>query len=695
MKQNKLLFTLLLLCTLCCQASKKDSLLQLLDQYTLANNQTGTMEIYEELGLLCFTKADYQASLEKRLIALKIATELGNTTKQIEINYALGATLDRLKKYPKALNHYFVAIKLCEQHGNMKYHAKSFLKISAIHTVLGDYEKAFQYQLNALEKLSTAQDTTDIPNVYYEMGSTLFYQTKYSEALEYYDKALESFRKQGKKNKIYNCLAALGSVYGEMDNQPRSLEYSLQSLEYAEQLDYIVGKAYSMYNISQNRMLMGNFEQALKDTKLALQLMKEAGDPIGELYCIASLGELYSKIGQHQTALPYIEDVVKKAQKAGEKTHLQRIYLQAADAYYRALQFEQAFVYQKKYIALKDTLVNAQTLNSMGNMKAQYDINKAESEQKITLLEKDNEILEQNNKIKKLYIFVAAILGFALFLFTIILFKNNRLQKQSNRLLKEKNKEIHLQNQKLASSNKDLEQFAYIASHDLKEPLRMIGGYSTLLERRYVEQFDSNAKEYMGFIVEAVDRMYKLLGDILDYSKINNIEAPHEWISVKETVQVITQSLKSTIDESQAIVKVGELPVVYANRTQFMQLFQNLISNALKFRTDKQTPLIYVDCKIDASNYTFTVQDNGIGIEKEYWEKIFGIFQRLNGRDVYKGTGVGLAICKKIVEQYEGKIWVNSEEGKGSTFYMSFPIQQLQPIMKKQQVKEKVMASLN
>ena len=664
-----------------------DSLLNLLDQYTLVNDQLGIMEVYEQLGDMCFRKSDYSKSLEKRRIALRIATDLGNTAKQLELTYLMGVTNDRLKRYPEALHNYTESIKLCEQYGNSKYYAKNLLKRSAIYTVLGDYEKAFQFQLDALSKLNQLGDTLEIPNVYYEMGSTLFYQAKYSEALEYYQKALDLLIKQDKAYKIYNCLAAIGSVYGEMKDQEKSLEYNLQALEHANRLDYIFGRAYALYNISQNHLFMGRFEQSMEDSKKALALMQEADDPIGELYCIAGIGELYSKMGQPQEGLPYMEEALEKAKTAGETAHLQRIYLQIADVCSNAGRFTEAFSYQKKYIELKDSLVNKQTLNNMANMKAGYDLEKAENEQQIALLQK-------NNYIKKMYIIAAVILGLTLLFFSAILYRNNRQQKQSNILLKEKNEEIFLQNMKLASSNKDLEQFAYIASHDLKEPLRMIGGYSTLLEKRYVEKFDTNAKEYMGFIIEAVDRMYKLLGDILDYSKITNEEAPKEWISVKEIAQEVIRSLKDVIEESSAIIKVGELPIVYANRTQFTQLFQNLITNALKFR-GKNHPLIYVSCDINKSDYIFSVKDNGIGIEEEYWEKIFGIFQRLNGRDLYQGTGVGLAICKKIVEQYGGKIWVNSRENQGSTFYFSFPVQMLQHVAKNGQGIDKVAALLN
>ncbi|RMD84093.1 MAG: PAS domain S-box protein [Candidatus Dadabacteria bacterium] len=226
--------------------------------------------------------------------------------------------------------------------------------------------------------------------------------------------------------------------------------------------------------------------------------------------------------------------------------------------------------------------------------------------------------------------------------------------------------------EEIRRSNEELERFAYVASHDLQEPLRMVSSYTQLLAKRYRGKLDADADDFIGFAVDGANRMHQLINDLLEYSRVGTRGRELEPTDAEEVLATVLADLRVAIEESGAQVTHDRLPVVMADSTQLRQLLQNLIGNALKYRGERP-PRIHVGCqRADAPDqWTIYVRDNGIGIAPEHFERIFQIFQRLHGRGEYSGTGIGLAVCKKIVERHGGRIWVESEPGHGSTFYFT------------------------
>ena len=250
-----------------------------------------------------------------------------------------------------------------------------------------------------------------------------------------------------------------------------------------------------------------------------------------------------------------------------------------------------------------------------------------------------------------------------------------RLEQRSqelNRLVRDRTSELVRANQELSRSNQELDQVAHIASHDLQEPLRMVASYAELLSRRYHGQLDDRADKYIRYMTEGAGRMQGLLKDLLDYSRIGRAARPFELTDVNRVLEDTRDNLQITLKESSARLTWESLPTLPADRRLLTQVFQNLIADAIKFRSDEK-PHVHVSATRDGGLWTFSVRDNGIGIDAQYAEHIFVIFQRLHPRDRYEGSGVGLAITKKIVDRHRGQIWLESGPEKGIVFRFTIP----------------------
>jgi ligand-binding sensor domain-containing protein/signal transduction histidine kinase len=254
--------------------------------------------------------------------------------------------------------------------------------------------------------------------------------------------------------------------------------------------------------------------------------------------------------------------------------------------------------------------------------------------------------------------------------------RTKNIEKQRNELEKKvslRTQQLKEEEEKLKNTNAELEHFAYVASHDLQEPLRMVSSYIKLLSRRYKGKLDSEADEFIEYAVDGAIRMQRLIKDLLIFSRIGYKGKSFELTNCNLVLKIVLSNLKIAIEENNAVITYDSMPDVMADEGQFVQLFQNLISNAIKF-SGNHNPQIHVGAKKQKSEYVFSVHDNGIGIDPQNMDRIFMIFQRLHSRKEYEGTGIGLAVCKKIIERHKGKIWAESELEKGSTFFFTIPI---------------------
>ena len=240
--------------------------------------------------------------------------------------------------------------------------------------------------------------------------------------------------------------------------------------------------------------------------------------------------------------------------------------------------------------------------------------------------------------------------------------------------LKELNQQLLVKAKELELSNNELEQFAYIASHDLQEPLRMVSSFLQLLEKRYTDLIDETGKKYIDFAVNGALRMRQIITDLLQFSRVGKTKETAELVDFAELINGVIQLYAKSIEEHHVQIGISEMPVLLSWRSPFQQIFINLLDNAIKYRSKNVVPHIQFHAEKKENFWQFSVSDNGIGIEDAFYEKIFLIFQRLHTREEYEGSGIGLAVTKKIIEHLGGKIHVESQFGKGTTFYFTVPM---------------------
>ena len=245
-----------------------------------------------------------------------------------------------------------------------------------------------------------------------------------------------------------------------------------------------------------------------------------------------------------------------------------------------------------------------------------------------------------------------------------------KLNEELEHRVQERTTELKDANTNLLRSNRELEQFAYVASHDLQEPLRAINSYTQLLARKYQGNLDAKADKYIGYIVEGATRMQQLINDLLSFSRVGTKAKEFEAIACEAVLSKVLSNLRVAIAESRSVVTHDPLPTVMGDEIQLIQLFQNLIGNAIKFHRE-EPPRVHISAQQSKNEWVFSVRDNGIGMEAEYFDRIFTIFQRLHSKSEYPGTGIGLAVCKKIVERHGGRIWLESTLGVGTTFHFT------------------------
>ncbi len=694
-KRNFLVFISFLVMPLL-YGSNLDSLENILNVRINGDDTKEEVLLYIELGEANLLARRTEKALENFLAAESIVRKLKEPELKSKIQYKLGLCYNASHKYDEAISILTKLIQDISGDGG-KSLGDACYRLAKAYQSIGNFELAFEYHFKALQIREELEDRNAIAFSLYQIGGVHFYQLNYHKAIEYYEKCLEVAEELDHKVLKLTSFGALGGAYSRMNQRELSLEYNLKAYNLSMALDNQPQLSYITFNLGDNYQTLGEYDKALEFFIQSYERNIKDKDQWGHISSTKKIGEIYMVLGNREKGLKYLRESLVLAQDLGARPILLDVYKSLATHLDNIGEYKEANMYYRNFSELKDSLRNEATLQKMSDTKMQYEITK-----------KEKDILKRDAELQNTY---RNFLIVGLFALMVILWqlhskyksqtehnkiqteKNYQIQQQNvelekahlkqvetNQLLKEQNEQSLIQNKKLERKNDELQRFAYIASHDLKEPLRNIGSFATLLKRRFKGKLGEDADEYINFITTNVSRMYDLLHEVLMYSKLENEEIYEESVSLNGVVDTVIATLKGKIMEHNVDIIVSELPDVKGHRSHLSQLFQNLISNSIKY-TNQSNPKVEIGIKegFQGNDLVYFVKDNGIGIDMEFKERVFEIFKRLHGKDEYEGTGVGLSICKKIVNQNHGEIWVESEVGKGATFYFTLNIETEMP----------------
>ncbi|MEZ4883477.1 MAG: ATP-binding protein [Chitinophagales bacterium] len=509
----------------------------------------------------------------------------------------------------------------------------ALINLSVAYGSTGDYKNCMTHLMDALKKSEAIQYRSNIAKCHGNIGTLYTLLSNNEEALKHYEIVYNNYIDAIDKRDETALLINLGDLYFGRGELELADTYYTLCLELSTRINFNERIATSLVNKSQLYNSKGNHDEAYALALQAQQYFDKMSHETADYHAhLINLAEIFLAKQDFEKCIKYGEEGQKLCLSRKDKHHLSQVFDVLSNAYAELKSFETALAFRNKYVELKQELLDEQKYYQIIDMQIAYETEKKEIE--IEILTKEN---------------------------------------QYQALLLEKRKKIEVQNELLKQANQELQQFTYAASHDLKEPLRMIGSYTTLLEHRLKSHLDDSTKEFMGFISSGVNRMNKLLEDLLKYATLLNNNQQEDLVDLNSVVQDVLDNFQLKIQDTNAHIEVVQLPIIKGYYSQLLQLFQNLISNAIKFKKDNVSPHIIISVQEDVRQYIIKVADNGIGIPEEFQKKVFDIFYRLHRQQDYEGTGIGLALCQKIAIKHGGIIWMESEENKGTHFYISFP----------------------
>ena len=648
-----------------------DSLRWTLDQEALSWPADELVPLYLALGKALQEVNEFPEALELLDRGIHLAKSEALSQLILDLELEQGICLFHLGKYEEALPLLKACIKGNKKRGT-KRRAVGNHFLSKIFQINGTYEQAYKHALDGLLQREQSRDSLGMALALNQVGQILNAQENFQMALSKFEAAMAILEKSPDEKLLLETYGALAAVYEKLERKDKSMNFNRKALALSEKYEYKPGIAVGQSNNADLYIDLGLYELAAEQYASSFLLFEELNDKMGQVKTQLGIGHALLKIEHFERALDHLDEAGCLAAEMGANKPLSLVYKYLAQANMGLGNAEHGYQYLYKYTALKDSMLNELSWIEMGAEQDKYEV--ASRENEIALLKAEKNLLEKEKKIKGLYWGLLSIFVIFFSGLLFILFSKWKMQARLLKLLELRGEKIKVQNDKLAQSNLDLQHFASVASHDLREPLRMINSYTKLLNRRYSKTFDANAQEFMGFIMDAATRMDRMLTDLLDYSRAEKKGERDQWVGAVDLVETALANLTYKINSKGAKVDYlkSHLPQLYVNRTAMIQLFQNLISNAVKF-SDVEAPEVVIDCVKRGPFYCFAIKDNGIGIKKEKQTEIFEMFTRLHSQQEFEGTGIGLATCKKIVSRQGGEIWVESNEGQGSTFYFTIP----------------------
>ena len=585
-------------------------------EYALhSEDEAKILTAYNDLAITYRRQTQYEKSKEYYLKAMEIAQRIGDKPAQENIYHGLGTLYKDISDYENAVKNFLESVKLAEERGHQEYAVHSMQFLALTYAEAGKPESALSVIQEAVVRAKSTRDTILNGIVLFDYGKILSMDEKYEEAHEKFSKSLTALNLVGHKPLI----------------------------------------ARGMFYLADNFAKRGNFEKA-HELFLECEINEQYISIRGRADLYYKLGELYAKESQTARAKEYFQKSLQLAADQNLLDFQQKNNFELYKIYKKENDTENTLQHLTAYTTVRDSLFSKEQTKAITEMQFKYNSEKSEREIERLQSKQDRTVFAG-----VLILFLVILAGLAV----IVLYA-----RRNNQRLRAKNFEIKQKNVKLKESNQVLQQFAYVAAHDLKEPLRSIGSFTNLIQRRYGKDFNEEANEYMSFIQTSVKRMDGLLKSLLEYSGITIQQSESNVVSTRTVLQEVLQNLHVSISEKQARVEAVNLLNVRMKEMHLTQLLQNLIANSIKY-CDK-TPHIQISTHRSDERVHFTLTDNGIGLSEAHGEKIFNLFYQ-EKRMKEGGVGIGLAICKNIMEKYDGNIYYDSTVGQGTTFFFDLP----------------------
>lgn len=580
------------------------------------DNDKQRSSIYTDIAITQRRLSNYSEARKYHLAALAIS-ERTNDTQGIENSYYGLATLHKnMASFDKALEYYNKVVASTKESGDTYRMLNTRQYIATTYSEAGQYDLATKEIKETFEAALELSDSLLIGTVAFDYGKILSGQGKTKAALDKYKFSLKIFEALNHKPLISRSLFYVGDTYAELENYDEAGKYFETCQSYKRYMSF----------------------KSLSDLEY-------------------KLGQLYIKLGQPKMAKSSFLESLKIAEANKLKELCQKSHHGLYEVYYDLNDLPEALFHLDKSAAFKDSVLTESKLKTIREINFQEEVRAS-----------DEQIAKLQAQRKNITIFSSiAVLALVVGFLSILLYINRRSTEQ----LKQKNEEIRNQNVKLRESNEVLHQFTYVAAHDLKEPVRNIGSFVSLLKRRYSKNFNDEAKEYMDFVMKGAKRINTLLNDLEHYTSISLQPPSTEIVTSSEGIESVLQNSTLPLTAENLVIE-GQLPKVKMGQHHLKTLFKELIENAIRYN-DSEVPKVTISAEKQDNFVLFTIKDNGIGIPVDSQTKVFNLFYRREKNWEYDGTGIGLTISKNIVDKYDGEIWLESTPNDGTTFFITLP----------------------
>ncbi|MBI5539005.1 MAG: tetratricopeptide repeat-containing sensor histidine kinase [Bacteroidia bacterium] len=639
-------------------------------------------EAFKSLGNAYADKFDYAHALEYFLKSKEYCKKINSKSHIIDIQILIGKAYKNLKRFSEAIDSYKEAYDVAKEIGDFNNEGTLLFKIANVYYDINDLNKSLEYAIKSVNIFIINNIELEKAKVYNFIGYVHMVLKNNDLAEEYYEKAYNLYLKENDLAGLSMTLNNLGVMYSTNKNNQKAIEFYSKSLVYAKQQYDDDAISTAMNNIGMIYVEMGEIEKGLKYYFESQEYSIKLFDKTGYINTFNNIAAAYLEAGNLQKANEYVNKSLPFAKRLTDLTYVQECYQILSKIYSMKGMFNKAFEYKSLQLAYNDSLYTNQQTSSIIEMQTRFET--VAKEKEIQLLKKDKEIsaleVERHKSFQK-YLIISSIL--LLLLATVIIF-SQRVKRKSNLLLSLKNRELEQINKKLIESEQNLielnatkDKFFSIIAHDLKNPFNALLGFSQLLERNYDTYTKTEIKEYINVIYESSQSLFKLLDNLLQWSRTQtgSITYNPEIFNLLPVVKQEITYLQFYADKKKIAIKVTVDSTIsaFADKNIISTVIRNLINNAIKFTNSNGK--VEIRAVETLNEIEVSIADTGVGIDADDLEKLFQLNSSISNKGTAneEGTGLGLLLCKEFIERNGGRIWANSNKGKGSTFYFTLP----------------------